>query len=119
MTLLTLWPAGNAPSTDDTLVGLKSLAFLVMAAPRSAGSEKFSTVHSLVSESLGLYHDEPMRRRVPFSGSEHTQFSPSSAQRRSAAREDDLNVTPARKVIKQTIVILAESIPIHLPCAWI
>src|SRR5215831_19036830 len=101
---------------EVSLVGLRSSMFRVRAAPRKAGSALFSTVHSLVAESSGLYQELPIRRRVPFSGSEHTQFSVSSLQRRSAAYEGEVDSSSAKKTIKSAIVALAESMttsPVH------
>src|SRR5436190_7849599 len=98
---------------EDSLVGHKSSTFLVRAAPRWAWS-KFSTVHSLVSESFGLYQEEPMRRRVPFRGSEHTQFSSNSSQRRSAPDEHAGNINAVTNAIRDARVILAQSITTHL-----
>jgi hypothetical protein len=107
-----LWPTGSAPSIEDSLVGLRSSPFLVRAAPRSSGIEEFSAEHSRVLESSGLYQAEPMRRRVPFKGSEQTQFSPNSLQRRSAANSCEGNISTATSAIRHMLVTLTESITV-------
>ena len=58
--------------------------------------------------------EEARAEWIYFSGSEHTQFSPSSLQRRSAAYEYELNIDPATRATRHAIVILAESITTYL-----